>query len=267
MSKTETSTFASDLILSVHIPKAAGITLGYMFEQDFGAKTVLDYPDRNPWETRHEDVKAIHGHFELAEYVNLVPHPRVVTFLREPLERAISHFFYWKHAPEHDPRTHPLYIEHFVDREPDLERFLLAPEMANIMSSFLAPFTNPEQFFFIGIVEDMDHEVALLRSMLGLPPQSQPRLNKRRSDEPVVVKDAVKQEFYDLHHLDHALYSRTLAFRASCERRALAAQSGDGSRSPPETGDDAVDSPEVDSVQANRSLLGRILAPFRRNGA
>jgi hypothetical protein len=160
----------------------------------------------------------------LATYLDLAPNPRVVTFLREPLARAISHFFYWKYAPEHDPRTHPLYIQHFVDRPADLERFLLDPAMANIMSSFLAPFTRPEQFYFIGIVEAMDSDVALLRSMLGLPQRKQPRLNKRRGNEAVEIRDSVRDEFYEIHNLDRELYERTRAFHDSCARRIDAAE-------------------------------------------
>jgi hypothetical protein len=203
-----------DVILSVHIPKAAGITLYNMYKEAYGEALVEEYPDRDPWKGVKLPAKAIHGHFELHQYLRSASRPRVVTFVREPLARAISHFYYWENAPEYEPRDHPLYDKHFVHKKPDLIDFLLEPQLANIMSSFLYPFCFPEHFYFVGVCEHFDDDVAQLRAMLGLPRRTQPRLNEGLVKPDPHVPQDVKDAFYNLHRLDKAFYDDVLAYRA-----------------------------------------------------
>jgi hypothetical protein len=202
-----------DVILSVHIPKSAGITLYSMYKEAYGEHLVEDYPGRDAWNGVKRPAKVIHGHFELHQYLHSAPRPRVVTFVREPLARAISHFYYWENPPDYEPRDHPLYLKHFVHKRPDLHDFLLDPALANIMSSFLYPFSLPRHFYFVGVCEHFDDDVAQLRAMLGLPEQSQPRLNEGLVKPTPNVPSGVAQAFYSLHKLDKAFYDDVLAHR------------------------------------------------------
>jgi hypothetical protein len=212
---------APNVILSVHIPKTAGITLYNMYKEAYDQALVEDYPDRDPWQGVKQPAKVIHGHFELHQYLHLAPSPRVVTFVREPLARAISHFYYWMHPPEYEPRDHPLYLKHFVHKKPDLHDFLLDPAMANMMSSFLYPFCLPELFYFVGVCEYFDEDVIQLREMLGLPKQTQPRLNEGLVKSTGLVPTDVKEAYYELCKFDKAFYDLTLAYRAWRVENAL----------------------------------------------
>jgi len=203
-----------DVLLSVHIPKTAGITLYNMYKTAYAGAFVEDYPDRDPWKEVKYPAKVIHGHFELQRYLGLSRRPRVVTFVREPLARAISHFHYWETPPDYEPRNHPLYVKHFVEKEPSLHDFLLDEAMANIMSSFLYPFCIPGEFFFVGVCEYFDADVADLQSLLGLPIQQQPRLNAGQSRPRDVVAPEVAQAFYELNSHDKIFYDRALSFRS-----------------------------------------------------
>lgn len=205
--------FADDLILSVHIPKAAGIALWEMLSRAFAGHIATDYPDRDPWAECTDPVRVIHGHFELSRYLGVVPNPRVIAFLREPLSRAISHFNYWCHPQEGDPLDHPIYKEYFQKQEPDLNRFLLAPEMGNIMTSFLLPFERPEQFFFIGFQETFDEDIAALQRLLGIPYQRQPRINPSKVSTSRNILPKVRAEFYKMHARDVDFYRRALKIR------------------------------------------------------
>lgn len=205
--------FADDLILSVHIPKAAGITLWDMLNKAFVNHIATYYPDRDPWAECTDPVKVIHGHFELRWYLDAVPNPRVIAFLREPLSRAISHFNYWCHPGEGDPLDHPLYKEYFQDQEPDLNRFLLAPEMGNIMTSFLLPFDRPEQFFFIGFQETFGDDIETLQRLLGIPYQPQPHRNSSKVSTSQNIRPEVRSAFYKIHAKDTDFYQRALKAR------------------------------------------------------
>lgn len=210
-----TSRISDDVILSVHIPKAAGISLWRMFKDTFPGSAADVYPDRNPWRNILNKVEVIHGHFDLQEYLSIARTPRVITFLREPLSRAISHFHFWLKPPNSSAIDHPLYVKYFVEQEPDLERFLLAPEMGNLVSSFLKPFDQPEQFWFVGFQEHFADDVRCLQRLLHLPETSLPVHNKgkREGRTKIEIASHVKEKFYKIHAEDKGLYDSMLAFR------------------------------------------------------
>jgi len=220
----EVNRVADNALISVHLPKAAGITLLQTFRKAFPGQLLDVYPDRDPWREVTDTVQVIHGHFELQEYLSIAPSPRVVTFLREPLSRAISHYRFWLNPPNPSATEHPLYTKYFVDQEPSLEKFLLAPEMGNIMSSFLDPFDRPEQFWFVGFQEHFDEDVACLQRMLGLPEIPPPVCNQSKPGTKVETRIAqeVVEQFYEIHAKDKRMYDSMLAFRqcslARCQR-------------------------------------------------
>ncbi len=197
---------ASDLLLSVHIPKTGGITLFNLLEQRFGKGLVSDYPDRKGLEGRTDLVEAIHGHFEISKYLELVPGARIVTFLREPLDRAISHFYYWLDPPAHVPKDDPVYLKYFVEKEPRLEEFLLARELSNICTSFLHPLDHPEQFWFVGFQETFAEDIARLQRMLGMRVRKQPILNPGKPRPKMNLPEDVIGRFYELNWRDKAFY-------------------------------------------------------------
>ena len=197
---------AEDVILSVHIPKTGGITLFNLLRKRFGDSLVTDYPDRPGLAGHQGGVVAIHGHFEIADYLSLAPRARILTFLREPLDRALSHYFYWLNPPKQDPQDDPLYIKYFVDQEPEVERFLLAREFCNITTSFLAPLDHPEQFWFVGFQETFAEDVARLQGMLGMPVREQPVLNPGPPRTELNLSAKVIDRFYRLHWRDKAFY-------------------------------------------------------------
>ena len=206
-----------DVILSVHIPKAAGISLWQMFQHAFPEGLADVYPDRDPWRNIVDKVEVIHGHFDLQDYLSIAPAPRVITFLREPLSRAVSHFYFWLEPPTPNSPAidHPLYVKHFVEQEPDLERFLLEPGMANLVSSFLKPFNRPEQFWFVGFQEHFAEDVRCLQRLLHLPevPLAIHNKSERKSGARIEIAPHVKERFYEIHNEDKRLYDAMLAFR------------------------------------------------------
>jgi hypothetical protein len=197
-----------DLILSIHIPKTGGITLQSILEEKFGDSLVLDYPYTDEIKKRKKPIKAIHGHFEIKEYLDFMPDPlsapRIIIFLREPLDRALSHFYYWLNDPP--PQDDPVYKKYFQEREPRLEDFLLAREMRNICTCFLHPLDHPEYFWFVGFQETFDRDAARLQKMLGMPIHTPPVLNKGRPRPEIEISDEVKNRFYELNWRDKAFY-------------------------------------------------------------
>jgi hypothetical protein len=103
-------------LIFVHIPKAGGSSLCAAIEEHFSPDRVLrDYGDRpnDPTSPMNLDPHgflerargrkdaalsgkaAVFGHFWIKKYDDVAADRRVV-ILREPIARAISHYFYWK---------------------------------------------------------------------------------------------------------------------------------------------------------------------------
>ena len=103
------------LLISLHMPKTAGVSFGAALQEYFGQRYLGDYSDfplNTPTLERHrqaidaclhakdgdfKDVSCIHGHFLPAKYLLLADRRpcRFITWLREPVARLVSHYHYW----------------------------------------------------------------------------------------------------------------------------------------------------------------------------
>lgn len=119
------------LIAFVHIPKTAGTTLNSILAREYapderheimmrGISWILPRPEfirrplisfskirklRSAVKTRTE-LRLLHGHFDLSIMKHLPVHTRYFTLLRDPVERAMSH--YWHYRRRAEERVHPL---------------------------------------------------------------------------------------------------------------------------------------------------------------
>lgn len=95
------------MFISIHIPKTAGTTLGYLL--DYGTeRRILYFYNKNYenvgdedsvyWTAHKEFVErqfdVIHGHFLYKKFASVFPNAKYITCLRHPVERLISQ---WNH--------------------------------------------------------------------------------------------------------------------------------------------------------------------------
>jgi len=157
------------MIISVHLPKTAGSSFKASLHQNFDHKLLLDYEDlplNTPVFERNKNVftsglinaerdfgetECIHGHFMPAKYLllNSIKPLKFVTWMRHPVDRVISHYYFWQRR--YNPDAPPLH-KRIVEEKWSLEKFCLSDEMKNIYQQFLwgFPIWN---FDFIGITE------------------------------------------------------------------------------------------------------------------
>ena len=89
-------------IISVHLPKTAGSSFRKVLQQVYTKEGVFvdEYPNhslkttREIWENQNRKIKVIHGHFPLNKYARSFTNARKIIWLRNPVKRLISHFFY-----------------------------------------------------------------------------------------------------------------------------------------------------------------------------
>ncbi len=208
------------------MPKTAGTSFAVALRQHFGDALAEDY-DMHPfsrprvrreWEAVRaglaargrlpDHVRAIHGHFLPVKYAiaQRGRDVRFVTWLRDPVERMVSHYQYWKRYSHRASPAQPL--RHRVLRQDwSMERFCLGPEMRNFYHQFLWCFA-PERFAFIGITEHYQDDLArFAQAFLGADaPVAYGRINPERATDAYPIQASLRARIEQHHAADMALY-------------------------------------------------------------
>lgn len=219
------------VLISVHLPKAAGTSFGAALEAYFGESLLRDYGDmpintppydRNKAalqrsienaEAELPGVKCIHGHFLPVKYLLLSRRQNTdfVTWLRHPVERAVSHFYFWQRS--FDPTTSPPLHRRVMEERWSLERFCLGPELRNLYSQFLFGFPL-EYFAFIGISEFYNHDFEFFtRAYLGASIEPSKLNVGNAAGRNYEISDTLRSDISRFHSEDMNLYQRALAIR------------------------------------------------------
>jgi hypothetical protein len=219
------------MIISVHLPKTAGKSFEAALQARFGSGLREDYgtfPMNTPRAERQRaaleaclanasasfaGTACIHGHFLPLKYLLLAEQRPVtfVTWLRHPVQRAISNFHYWRRA--YDPATARPLHRRVVEEDWTLERFCLCDEMRDMYSQFLWGFPI-ENFAFIGITEHFDRDLAdFAERHLGIAVTPE-RLNAGSvPGEAYPIESDLRRRIEECHARDMVLYERALALR------------------------------------------------------
>ncbi len=222
------------MLVSVHIPKTAGSSFRAVLERHFVNSILLDYGDlpiNTPAGLRQShalneakvnscrdfgSIKCIHGHFLPAKYLPLHASDRAqfVTWLRDPFERAVSHFNFWQRS--YDPAKAPALHRRVIEDCWSLEQFCFSEEVRNFYAQFLWSF--PEALFdFIGITEHFADDLSFFCSQfLGTLPEKTPRLNSAPTTNTSQAGDmSIRDRFRTFHAEDYRIYERAISLRTN----------------------------------------------------
>ena len=206
-----------ELFVSLHIPKTGGTSLHNVLSQRFGngfntaygklaAKSAIIKNDNHT-------ISCIHGHSIMNEYEHLiasVKNQQWITFLRDPLEGAISLYYFTRKSLNKNP-SKPL----FEDR--GLDAWLLNTEKArwpfphgypnNRYSSAIRRTTKSiEQFDFVGVTERFDESMRCMFSLFGWDNLSYKTRNKGLYTTPHIDPEIVAR-FKVNNSKDYTLYN------------------------------------------------------------
>lgn len=225
-------------LISVHLPKTAGTSFAASLADHFGDGFRRDYDDQaisKPVALRCREaltaaleiaeqglpgVDCVHGHFLPLKYLLLDTRCDLtfITWLREPVARLLSHYFYWQSS--YDPATAAPHHRQVIEQGWTLEQFCLSEQFRNIYTQYLWGFPL-EKFAFIGISEHYAEDLReCSHRYLGI--ELEPRrentaasVHPRRTLEPDLLERVRR-----FHAADIDLYQRALQWR----RERLAGQ-------------------------------------------
>ncbi|NER01849.1 MAG: sulfotransferase family protein [Okeania sp. SIO3C4] len=207
-------------IISVHVPKTAGTTFRNLLIQVYGQEKVFnDYKKKQVSEVlseiKSQNIRAIHGHFQVEKYDDYFLEAKRIIWIREPIKRLISN--YWHQ------------VTHFEDRkithnevELEKEKFLNwanKPKLMNFLSHHYIK-KNLEDFWFVGITEFFAEDLKELQIMLGWPQIK--NANKNQHKYPKIYQYFVKTVLSDgeliealnfINSKDKKLYETALTIR------------------------------------------------------
>lgn len=212
------------MILSVHIPKTAGRSFQVYLQDVFGPRLMNDYGDWVEIKTKegvdHDerrrldmlsrivrirtDFDAIHGHYLPSKYANDVADPRILAFVRDPYQHAISSYH---HAVRHEAGTHA--AQHlFNDKRMTLVDLIEA--FPNHQASYLSGLAV-EDLAMVGITEAYERSVALFQVVFGIetrPGVEWQNVNPMQRGKAYKVTDDVRRAVDRYRAEDVALYNR-----------------------------------------------------------
>lgn len=214
-------------LISVHIPKTAGTSFRKTLKSNFGEKRVIRLDmmlkqqnlkvNEVPYEedALPTDIEVVHGHFRPSDLIQRFPETErvpVITWLRDPVERVISNYYYLeKHLKaELNEAGRGLNILKIMQRS--LLEYARADMARNRQSRFLKGMPL-EDFKFVGILEHYSEDLAELGRRLDWDDVEEVRDNVTSSEKPV-VSDEVRAEIARLNEEDIALYKHALHLRA-----------------------------------------------------
>jgi len=229
---------ADGMLISVHMPKTAGLSFRATLEEHYGERFAYDYADyplAHEPATRHRKALqaslevltrdlsgtgCIHGHFLPVKYLLLadVRECAYVTWMREPVARLVSHYHYWRRS--YDPEADfvsPLH-RRVVEEQWSLERFCLSPELRNVYAQYLWGFPL-QRLDFVGITEHYEEDLRQF-SLLYLGQAARAYAVNQREDVtdesgPGELGDATRRRVEEYHSTDMALYEQALAMRSA----------------------------------------------------
>ncbi len=212
-------------LISMHIPKTAGTSLRNMLKEHYGEKHAVRFDinittKRIDIENQEFDknklpgkIKVIHGHFyyqDLVDQLNLATDVKMITWLRDPVDRVISNYFYLSKRLKEELDEEARGLNILAKMQKSLTEYARNEISRNRMYKFLEG-AELKKFLFVGIYEKYNEDMLDLADILGIASPEIFMHNITGSKEK--VSQEVIDEIKELNALDMDLYQQACKIR------------------------------------------------------
>jgi hypothetical protein len=176
----------SDAVVFLHIHKTAGTTLRSLTDRQYRPEEIasvdwkrLEAFKASPAEDRAR-IRLLRGHMPFGLHEHLPRPSTYITLLREPLDRAVSHYYWVRERPEHELKTQAVAGDLVAYLESGVAADLDNGQVRLIAGAPFVPFGEmteahleqavrnlDERFALAGLSERFDESLVLLRDALG----------------------------------------------------------------------------------------------------
>lgn len=213
-------------LISIHIPKTAGTSFRNTLCGVYGKESVIRLDiglDRDETRINEQNytkaalpagVQVVHGHFAipaLRERFEPDPSVPVITWLRDPVERVVSNYYYLVKRLSEELQEEQKGLNILSKLQRSLLEYAQQEQARNRMSKFLQEMPL-EDFRFVGFVEDYDHDLARLAARLEWSDYPVFQHNRTGRDTSGVSTEEL-QRIREWNSDDVALYERALRMK------------------------------------------------------
>ncbi len=212
-------------LISLHIPKTAGTSFRNILRSMYGDDQLVRFDINEKGIIRVNEmiydkkqlpsVKVIHGHFvyeDLIKYFKLPENYTLITWVRDPVERVISNFYYLESRIKEllNEESNNLNILSKLQRT--LIEYARAEINRNRQTKFLSG-SRLENFDFIGICEFFDEELTRLSTVLNRKEIPQALYHNKTAMKEKLLPNDIINEIRELNTDDVHLYKEALRIR------------------------------------------------------
>lgn len=191
-------------IISLHLPKTAGTSFRMLLQDNYKDDLLLDYGGEIQDISKY---KCVHGHLNINKYLTVYPEAKLITWLRDPRERVISYYNYWKNKRVND--DNPWHVK-FKKENPTLMQFARDFIFLRQELSIYLDGVDIEKFFFIGITERFDYDVDRLSSMMGWKKNRKYFENKTIKKNNINLTASERKELNSIMESEMDIYKKIL---------------------------------------------------------
>ena len=205
-------------LFSLHVPKCAGQSFRDLLQRWFGGDFFVHYfQQRDALPSVHAlgPGTCVHGHFERMKGMAVEKYypeaDQFVTVLRDPLEIAMSNYFFWKRKARQRQIERGIIHEGGEHDYRDIDDFFKKRPRSHILNFLPGPLTREnyrevleKRFVWIGLVENLDESIQVLARRLGFKPEAIGRINVSSRDEE--LSPEVKAEYLNNNRLEFEIH-------------------------------------------------------------
>jgi len=144
------------------------------------------------------EFRAVHGHFSPAQFWSAGRNAKMIMWLRDPVERIASYYDFWLGMEPHGNPNH----DEFLRSDMTLAEFARWEPIRTEFERHFVAGLAPDDFFFIGITERYEEDLARLAGLLGWSSTGAVARTNITPGERSVVPNSVREEILEAHGLE-----------------------------------------------------------------